>query len=294
MDDITKRNEFRKKLSRKGFDEVRYLVDTGKVQGEKAVVARQWLEDFEAGKTIKDDLRVLVDEFDALRELFVEGDSISGYFLPTAESAKFEQLFLETKSLIDDALGRNNDYSKRLLTSHVNGVGGFMGGPSLACVEEIIAFINAAIKHIGRKPRNGLMDRETQSNPVPFVDPGRIDELRNISSNAWDFSRLAQMCVEINAAYLGKNYISVAALTRAIIDHVPPVFGKHDFEQVASNHGGQSFKASMKQLQNSMRNIADAYLHQHIRKKENVPNPSTVEVRKEIDVLLAEIIRISS
>ena len=56
------------------------------------------------------------------------------------------------------------------------------------------------------------------------------------------------MCEEVNVAYEGGNLISVAMLVCGILDHVPPVFGKSNFNEVASNYGGASFKGNMAQL----------------------------------------------
>jgi len=101
------------------------------------------------------------------------------------------------------------------------------------------------------------------------------------------------MCLELNIAYESRSYISVAMLVRGIIDHVPPVFKKANFREVANCHGGQSFKDSMKHLDKSMRKIGDAYLHEQIRQKESVPSAVQVDVRRELDLLLAEVIRLS-
>jgi len=88
--------------------------------------------------------------------------------------------------------------------------------------------------------------------------------------------------------------MAVAALTRALLDHIPPIFGQPAFAQVASNHNGQSFKTAMQRLQTSARSIGDAHLHQQIRRRETLPLPQQVNFAAEIDVLLAEIVRLSS
>ena len=66
------------------------------------------------------------------------------------------------------------------------------------------------------------------------------------------------------------------------------------FNKVANNYseGSKSFKKSMIHLNDSMRNIADSYLHQSIRKKENAPNDTQVNYSQDVDLLLDEIIRI--
>jgi hypothetical protein len=60
-------------------------------------------------------------------------------------------------------------------------------------------------------------------------------------------------------------------LTRGLLDHVPPLLGKKNFNEVASNYGGQSFKGTMQHLHNASRNVADGHLHQQIRRSQTLP-----------------------
>jgi hypothetical protein len=129
-----------------------------------------------------------------------------------------------------------------------------------------------------------------------YIDPGRLAEIEALQSAKWDFCRLAQLCRELNAAYGDGHYITTAALVRIIMDHVPPLFGFNDFDQIAANYGGpkahRSFKKSMTHLQQSMRNISDAQIHSPLRPTDALPNATQVDVKGDLDVLLAEIIRI--
>jgi len=81
-------------------------------------------------------------------------------------------------------------------------------------------------------------------------------------------------------------------LVRAIADHIPPIFEKSTFTEVANNHGSKSFKESMKNLDNSSRKISDSHLHTQIRKKEVLPNSNQVDFSNDLDVLLGEIYRV--
>jgi Sec-independent protein translocase protein TatA len=85
-------------------------------------------------------------------------------------------------------------------------------------------------------------------------------------------------------------------LVRALIDHIPPIFGCKKFSEVANNYGGgtKSFRKQMEHLDNSLRNIADAVLHEHVRKKESLPTHTQIDFRADIDVLLQEIVRVLS
>jgi hypothetical protein len=57
--------------------------------------------------------------------------------------------------------------------------------------------------------------------------------------------------------------------------------------------GGRSFKDAMHHLENAARKVANAHLHTPIRKSETLPNAQQVNCSQQLDVLLAEIMRIA-
>jgi hypothetical protein len=127
-----------------------------------------------------------------------------------------------------------------------------------------------------------------------YVNQSRIAELRAIKNNNFDLTRLIQMCSELNSCHRAANLLSIIMLCRAIIDHVPPIFGMNTFNEVANNYGagGRSFKESMERLNVSSRKIADQHLHTPIRDKEVLPTITQVDFSNELDVLLGEVVRI--
>lgn len=125
-----------------------------------------------------------------------------------------------------------------------------------------------------------------------FIDESRIKELEEIKSENFDLTKLIALCRELNSNYKVGNLLTVSMLSRAIIDHIPPIFGLNTFNEVANNYGTKSFKKNMLNLNNSLRNIADSYLHQTIRKKESLPNKTQIDFKNDLDVLLAEVIRV--
>lgn len=131
-----------------------------------------------------------------------------------------------------------------------------------------------------------------KSGAYNFVNQNRIKELKTIKNDDFDITKLIRFCEELNSAFSLENFLSTAMLVRAIADHIPPIFGKTSFTEVANNHGGKSFKESMKNLDNSSRKISDAHLHTQIRKKEVLPNSNQVDFSNDLDVLLAEIYRV--
>jgi hypothetical protein len=128
-----------------------------------------------------------------------------------------------------------------------------------------------------------------------YVDGTRLEELRSLTPASVDLRRLIAMCEELNICAANGCVLATAMLTRAIIDHVPPIFNAKNFDEVANNYGGsKSFKESMKHLSTSARSIADGHLHVQIRRKEILPTRRQVDFSHDLDVLLAEMVRVLS
>jgi hypothetical protein len=128
-----------------------------------------------------------------------------------------------------------------------------------------------------------------------FVDETRIADLRNIGQTEFDLRKLLAICEELNICHRSQCYHAVAALTRSLLDHVPPIFGVRSFCEVVNNYAGtRSFRESMEHLDRSARKIADAHLHGQVRAKESLPTRTQVNFSNDIDVLLAEVTRILS
>jgi len=137
-----------------------------------------------------------------------------------------------------------------------------------------------------------IQNDETKVNNDYYVDLTRIRELKAIKSEC-DLKKLIELCEELNINSINNCYLAIAMLVRSILDHVAPIFGVCTFSEVASNYGGtRSFKEQMKHLDISSRKIADAHLHTQIRSKETLPTKTQINFSNDLDVLLAEIIRI--
>ena len=152
-----------------------------------------------------------------------------------------------------------------------------------------------------KEPKNQVTQTSNVSPHPPFINESRLQELKDISSkqSKFDFSKLIRLCEELNSSYSNGNYYATAMLTRAIMDHVPPIFFNksvnkpcENFNQVVDNYSGsKSFKDAMTQL-NSQKHISHSFLHQKIRRTESLPNITQVNNSPLLDWLLAEIVRI--
>ncbi|WP_293354317.1 MULTISPECIES: hypothetical protein [unclassified Microcoleus] len=154
------------------------------------------------------------------------------------------------------------------------------------------------------KPKNQVDQALNVPLNPPFIDETRLQELKDISSkkSKFDLSKLIRLCEELNSSYSNENYYATAMLTRAIMDHVPPIFDKgvNDpckyFKEVANNYSGKSisFGELMKNLDNFQKNISHGILHEQIRGRESLPNATQVNCSQALDRLLGEIVQILS
>lgn len=127
-----------------------------------------------------------------------------------------------------------------------------------------------------------------------YVNPSRIEAIKNFPAGDYDYRRLIRLLEELNHAYRGEAYMATAMLLRAITDHVPPLFGVRTFSEVASNYPGtKSFKGQMQSLNNFLRHVADGNLHTQIRRNDDLPTEHQVDFKSPLDALLGEVIRIT-
>ncbi len=137
-----------------------------------------------------------------------------------------------------------------------------------------------------------LQDKKAHNNI--YINPSRIREIEEIrGNNKYDLSKLIEILKEINSSYQHQCLYSVIALTRILLDHIPPIFNCKNFDEVANNYpGGKSFKKSMRHLKDSCRNIADHHIHNQVRQSETLLNETQINFSNDLDVLLSEIVRL--
>lgn len=237
-------------------------------------------------------LREIRDRLAGLHPHFIDMP-MEGLVLPSNYEAKWNAWIIEAYGITDEALGLLNNVSVGL--QHVHQRSRMSGGPSVLLLEEAEELLELAIRTVARKGQNGP-GRVLSPAParLPFVSPVRIGALRTLKSSSFDFTRLARMCEELNLAHEAGALLALAMLQRAIVDHVPPVFGVKSFAEVVNNYsGGRSFSEQMRHLESSMRKIGDAHLHGQIRSREDLPTEQQVNFSAAIDVLLGEVIRLS-
>lgn len=123
-----------------------------------------------------------------------------------------------------------------------------------------------------------------------FLNTEVLLRLKAVQGARLDPSKLVKMCEELNDSYARGNYISSALLLRAIINHVPSVFGASTFSEVASQ-SGRSIKAILARLNDDARPIADLHTHILMRQTEHLPTKNQLEPYKaSFEVLIQEVL----
>jgi cellobiose-specific phosphotransferase system component IIB len=214
----------------------------------------------------------------------------SGPRLNSADRARFKRLVLEAKGLIDSSLGLN-DFGVPLLQMQNLPSFGLLSPPSLEQLHEAIALVEGGLNQVRRM--SARPSKQVRTTAPSYVDAQRILQLQTIRTEEWDMKRLIRLLEEVNIAYAHEMHMATAMLVRAITDHVAPILKCKNFSEIANNYPApRSFSEQMKQLDVSLRKVADTHLHQQIRKSEVLPLAPQVDFRAALDVLLSEIVRV--
>jgi hypothetical protein len=131
---------------------------------------------------------------------------------------------------------------------------------------------------------------EFQITSVSFVDPKILEKLRLVEGFEFDMSKIIRFCEELNSSFNASNYLASTLLLRALINHIPPIFGHKTFLQVVS-HASKSRRELFKPLDDTARDVADLHTHDLIRHKEVLPTKNQLEpFRANLEFLLQEVL----
>ncbi|MBP5896408.1 hypothetical protein [Streptomyces scabiei] len=73
--------------------------------------------------------------------------------------------------------------------------------------------------------------------PASYVDLALLDDLEQAAATTrWKLHKLLALCRELNDNYAARNPYACAALIRAILDHIPRVFGHADYKELVNKH----------------------------------------------------------
>jgi hypothetical protein len=139
---------------------------------------------------------------------------------------------------------------------------------------------------INHQGHESLTDTTTSVVEYLYFSNERIDELKQVKCD-FDLSKLIKILEETNISYKSGWYLWTSSLLRMLLDHIPPIFWKNTFNEIANNYPfSRSDKNNILHLLGWLRNIADWNLHGQITTKEILPTKQSLEFRADFDVLL--------
>lgn len=97
-----------------------------------------------------------------------------------------------------------------------------------------------------------------------FLNPRVLEQLRAAPRGRWDTTKLIALAEELDACVRSGHVYASHAVLRALLDHVPPLFGFQTFSAVVSSHPwGRTDKRYVGGL-STFRDQGDDALHRHI------------------------------
>lgn len=281
----------------------RFSIEWGLIHG----VPHGWEEksDEEIRAKIEKDSGVLLDD---LKKMAIELENsftdiqreavllLSERTLPESDVEKIEKFTIKSATDIF-----NDIFPTKFMTRDSEAMTGHYIAPHIYydAVARFVAGFSGELKgflfeleKIARKKVTPKNTDDSDTKKSYYIESTIILALSELKSEKYDLSKLIKMCKELNDNYSLSNYLACGMLIRAILDHVPPIFDKKSFTEVANSYGTKSFKDIVLPLEDTARKISDSYLHNPIRKKELLPNKTQVSFQPNMDVLLSEVIRI--
>lgn len=149
-------------------------------------------------------------------------------------------------------------------------------------------FIFKVTKEFGIK-----FDEEINLNSqINYIQTAYITELKSIDTRL-DLKMLIYILESMNREFTRDHYLELLFLERTLLDHVPPIFNKKNFDEVIDNVSRPiSDKKRLARLRDSLKHSADKFLHKQIDTKSSLPDKIDVDYKQEIDLLLKEILTI--
>ncbi|MEV1116124.1 hypothetical protein AB0I91_13715 [Actinosynnema sp. NPDC049800] len=158
-------------------------------------------------------------------------------------------------------------------------------------VEKTVELVLASqAEHLAVHTPSPIVSGAVYAGNAGYVDEGLIHQLETLQHPAWHLGRLIAMLHELNSNYAAGHAYSCLMLCRAIIDHVPRLFGVDSYAAVTSMPNISRSERKLLQLLGDKRFSADHVLHHHIGKKADVITMYDVPDRTGMNILIQHVI----
>jgi hypothetical protein len=141
----------------------------------------------------------------------------------------------------------------------------------------------------------GKPEADNSSAPGSYIAEDQIAELAEAgAATTWELDKLLGLLRELNQNVAAGNPYSCQALIRAILDHIPPVFGQPSFDGVISSYkwtkGGARTDKKYAERLNEHRITADDVLHRHMRDSRSWIDMDDLPARSYLSAVLNEVL----
>ncbi len=120
-----------------------------------------------------------------------------------------------------------------------------------------------------------------------YIDERIFDLIKQAHGGRWDCTKLLVLLRELDDNYRAGNAYAAHALLRALLDHVPPLFGQSSFTQVVNNYPwGRTDGRYVKRLA-AFRDQADDVMHRQITRTPCLLSMEDMPPRAAVNRLLA-------
>ena len=127
-----------------------------------------------------------------------------------------------------------------------------------------------------------------------FIDSQIVESLRSISNPNFDVVKLVRYCEELNFNYITGNYLTCTILARAVLNHIPPIFGQTNFRNVVASFSVNPYTRkndNLETLEQGLRKIGDLHNHDMIKRTESLPTINQIEPYKpQFEYLIQQIV----
>lgn len=163
------------------------------------------------------------------RKLFKLADEIESFRFCSPDDDPIEQtaVIYGFKHLVKSFIGtarkvKNQEFQEdlQLIDTNID---------SIYEVYDLSADVQILIDHLRQIAEDPV---EFQITLGSFVNPQIIEQLRLVKCVNFDMSKTILFCEELNSSFDAGNYLASALLLRALINHIPPIFGHGTFEDV--------------------------------------------------------------
>jgi hypothetical protein len=165
-------------------------------------------------------------------------------------------------------------------------------------VTDLAGYVRRAVQWVEELPGDDDHLRVPRLAPIIVPRPSYIEQalIENLeaaqAATKWNLKKLLQLVRELNENYVSENVYACHALLRAILDHVPPIFGQKTFGSVIDQHGwGRTDKNYMKRL-GEFRAQGDDTMHRPVDRREDILSFHDLPARAAVNRLVSELVAI--